>query len=124
MEKSLYERLGEEKGISQLVTDVLDIHMANPAVSPRFQILKEDAAHYKIIRQHSINFFCAGSGGPQTYSGKGMLGAHKAMNISEQEFLAVVDDVMEGMDKNNLGENEKKDVLAILYSLKEEVIRV
>ena len=96
------------------MTDVLDIHMSNPAVSPRFRILKEDPAHYKIIRQHSINFFCAGSGGPQVYTGKGMLGAHKAMNISEQEFLAVVDDVMEGMDRNQLGENEKKDVVAIL----------
>ena len=89
MEKSLYERLGEEKGITQLVTDVLDIHMANPTVSPRFKVLKEDKNHYQIIRQHSINFFCAGSGGPQAYKGKGMLGAHKAMNISEQEFLAV-----------------------------------
>lgn len=52
-----------------------------------------------------------------------MLGAHKAMNFSEQEFLDVVDDVMEGMDRNKLSENEKRDVLAILYSLKGEVIR-
>jgi len=53
-----------------------------------------------------------------------MVTTHKGMNISEQEFLAVIDDIMAAMDKNNLGEEEKKDVLAILYSLKEQVIRL
>ena len=31
--------------------------------------------------------FCAGSGEPETYSGKDMLITHKGMNISEQEFI-------------------------------------
>ena len=53
-----------------------------------------------------------------------MLATHRGMNISEQEFLAVVDDIMGAMDKNKVGEAEKKDVLAILYSLKSQVIRV
>ena len=30
------------------------------------------------------------------------------MNISEQEYLAVVDDIMEAMDNNNHGDDEKK----------------
>jgi hemoglobin len=38
--------------------------------------------------------------------------------------MAVVDDILAAMDKNNYGEEEKKDVLAILYSLKEGIIRV
>lgn len=46
------------------------------------------------------------------------------MNISEQEFLAVVDDILEGMCINNYEEVDKKDVLAILYSLKDSAIRV
>ena len=124
MKKTLYERLGEFEGITQLVDDVVDIHMDNPTVSPRFLPLKETPKVLTMIKQHTVNFFCAGSGGPQSYGGRDMMTTHKGMNISEQEFLGVIDDIMEAMDKNNLGEEEKKDVLAILYSLKEQVIRL
>ena len=86
----------------------------------RFANVK-DLEHAKRM---SVEFFCAGSGGPQTYTGRDMLATHQGMNISEQEFLAVVDDIMGAMDKNNVGEAEKKDVLAILYSLKGQIIRV
>lgn len=124
MNKTLYERLGKINGITQLVDDVVDIHMTNPSVSPRFLPLKEKPEQLSMIKQHTVNFFCAGSGGPQTYGGRDMVATHSGMNISEQEFLAVIDDIMEAMDKNNLGDDEKKDVLAILYSLKEQVIRL
>ncbi len=124
MKKTLYERLGEFEGITQLVDDVVDIHMSNPTVSPRFIPLLENSEQLTMIKHHTVNFFCAGSGGPQSYAGRDMATTHKGMNISEQEFLAVIDDIMAAMDKNNLGEEEKKDVLAILYSLKEQVIRL
>jgi hypothetical protein len=44
--------------------------------------------------------------------------------ISEQEFLAVTDDIMLAMDKNSIDADSKKDVLAIFYSLKGDIIRV
>jgi hemoglobin len=75
-------------------------------------------------KKMSVAFFCAGAGGPETYTGRDMLTAHRGMNISEQEFIAVVDDIMSAMDKNHMGENERKDVLAVLYSLKGDIIRV
>jgi hemoglobin len=69
-------------------------------------------------------FFGAGSGGPEAYVGKDMRTAHKGMNISEQEYLTVMDDIVGALDKNKMGEDTKKDVIAILYSLKGEIIRV
>ncbi len=45
-------------------------------------------------------------------------------NRREQEFIAVIDDILKAMDHNNLGEEEKQDMLAIGYSLKDEIIRV
>ncbi|MBP6759539.1 MAG: group 1 truncated hemoglobin [Flavobacterium sp.] len=124
MTKTLYERLGEVNGISKLVDDVVNLHMTNPQVSPRFIPYKDEPERLSIIKQHTINFFCAGAGGPQAYDGRDMTTTHKGMNISEQEYLAVVDDVLEAMNQNNLGDEEKKDVLAILYSLKGGIIRV
>ncbi len=53
-----------------------------------------------------------------------MVETHTGMNISEQEYLAVVDDIIGAMGSNHYTEEDKKDVLAILYSLKEGIIRV
>jgi len=120
MSNTLYEKLGGEEGISKLVDDAVDAHLGNPTVKARF----ENVADIDHAKRMSVEFFCAGSGGPQSYSGRDMLTAHKRMNISEQEFIAVVDDILGAMDKNQLSDDVKKDVLAILYSLKNEIISV
>ena len=120
MSKTLYERLGGKDGIKKLVDDAVDAHLNNPIVKTRFENTK-DIEHAKRM---SVEFFCAGSGGPETYTGRDMVTTHKGMNISEQEFIAVVDDIFLAMDKNDLGDDVKKDVLAVLYSLKSEIIRV
>ncbi|MFC2093058.1 group 1 truncated hemoglobin [Bacteroidota bacterium] len=120
MSKSLYERLGGVEVITKLVEDAADAHLNNPTVKTRF----ENAKDLEYAKRMTVEFFCAGSGGPETYTGKDMLTAHKGMNISEQEYLAVIDDIVFALDKNNVGEEENKDVLAILYSLKGQIIRV
>ena len=38
--------------------------------------------------------------------------------------MAVVDDILGAMDKNNLGEDEKKEILAYVWSIKGKVIRL
>ena len=107
-------------GIARLVDDVIDAHLANPIVKTRFQNIKDLDKTRKMARQ----FFGAGSGGPETYTGMDMPTAHKGMNISEQEYLAVTDDIVGAMEKNGLSEDTKKDVIAILYSLKGGIIRL
>lgn len=120
MTTTLYERLGGADGIAGLVDDVMAAHLANPIVKPRFENIEDMDRAKKMARE----FFSAGSGGPETYTGKDMLTAHKGMNISEQEYLAVTDDIVGAMEKHGLSEDTKKDVIAILYSLKGSIIRV
>lgn len=120
MDKTLYERLGGAKGIATIVDDLVARHLVNPALKTRFENIK-DLEHAK---QMAREFFSAGAGGPVTYTGKDMRTAHKGMNISEQEYLAVTDDIVGAMNKNGIEEDAKKDVIAILYSLKDQIIRV
>lgn len=120
MNKSLYQRLGGASGIAALVDDVMTAHRSNPIVKPRFENIKDvDRA-----KRMATEFFCAGSGGPETYTGKDMLSAHKGMNISEQEYLAVTDDIVGVMEHHGLSDDTRNDVIAILYSLKNHIIRV
>jgi hemoglobin len=120
MTATLYERLGGAQGIAGLVDDVIDAHLVNPVVKTRFENIKDLDHARKMARE----FFCAGAGGPEPYTGRDMLAAHKGMNISEQEYLAVTDDIVGAMEKNGISEDAKKDVIAILYSLKGSIIRV
>ena len=116
----LYERLGRREGITRITKDLMKIHLANPLVKTRYES-SEDLAR---VERRAVEFFCAGSGGPETYSGKDMLSTHRGMNISEQEFVSVVDDVMAALEKNDVDTPTRNDVLAILWSLKGDIVRV
>lgn len=120
MTQALYQRLGEADGIRNLVDDVMAAHLANPLIKTRFEGIKDLDRAKRMARE----FFGAGSGGPAPYTGKDMVAAHKGMNISEQEYLAATDDILGAMDKHKYDDETKKDVLAIIYSLKDHIMRV
>lgn len=122
--KSLYERLGAIEGITRIVDDIVENHMTNPVINARFLPLKDHPEHFTEVRQHLINFLAAGSGGPEQYAGKDMLTSHKGMNISQGEYMHVIDDIMKALNKNSIDEETQKDVLAIAYSLKGEIAGV
>ena len=120
MAVTLYQRLGGAAGIACLVDDVITAHLNNPIVKTRFENIRDMERAKRMARE----FFGAGSGGPDPYTGKNMLAAHKGMNISEQEYLAVMDDIVNALTRHNVDAESKVEVIAILYSLKESIIRV
>lgn len=122
MTKTLFERLGGRNGISNIVDDTVENHMNNPSVNARFLPLKDRPEHLAIIKQHTIDFFSMGSGGPAAYKGKDMVSAHTGMNISPAEYMHVIDDIFAALNKNGIDEDSKKDVLSVLWSLKGMII--
>lgn len=122
MEKTLFERLGGAEGISSIVDDVVDAHMNNVSISSRFLPYKEQPERLAVIKKHTVDFFSAGSGGPVTYTGRDMPSTHKGMNISSAEYLCAMDDIMNVLEKHKIDEDSKKDVLSVLWSLKEMII--
>lgn len=87
-------------------------------MNARFLPFKDKPEELAIIKNHTVDFFSAGSGGPALYSGKDMATAHTGMNISPSEYMHVIDDIFAALDKNKINEDTKKDVLSILWSLK------
>ena len=119
MTASLYERLGGTEGITQIASDLTEIHLGNPRIAPRYA--NSDVAK---VKNGVATFFIAGTGGPDNYQGKDMLATHKGMNIDSDEFIAVLDDALEALEKNNVGQREKEEVLYILYGMKSDVVFV
>lgn len=118
-ESTLYVRLGGQEGIAAIVDDIWDNHVSNPAIQQRYA-----ASDPENVKRLVREFFGAGIGGPETYTGDDMLTAHKGMNISDKEFVAVVDDVLSALDKNSVGQKERDEVLCILYSMKGDIVHV
>ena len=119
---TLYERLGGTPGITSIVDDVIEAHMNNAAISARFKPYLDHPERLEKIRQHTIDFFTAGSGGSIEYHGRDMQTAHQGMNISAAEYMHVIDDIMKVLEKHHIDDESKKDVLAIVWSLKEKII--
>ena len=116
---SLYERLGGTDGIVAIANDLVDFHLGNPRIAPRYA--DSDLA---AVKNAAATFFIVGTGGPSVYEGKDMLTAHRGMNIDDAEFVAVLDDAMAALDKNGIGQREKEEVLFILYGMKAEIVHV
>lgn len=121
---SLYDRLGRDEGISRLVDDIVEAHMNNPAIQSRFLPYRSDARKLETVKQHLRAFLAAGTGGPGQYEGRSMPEAHRGMNISEYEYMAALDDILDALRKNDIDEASQKDILAIAYSLKNEIMHV
>jgi hemoglobin len=122
MSAILFERLGGAIGITAIVDDVVLAHMNNPAISARFLPYTEEPERLALIKKHTIDFFSAGSGGQVDYTGRDMPTTHKGMNISPAEYMYVIDDIMTVLDNHKKDDETKKDVLAILWSLKGLII--
>jgi hemoglobin len=117
---SLYERLGQRAGIDRIVRDVIAAHLANPLIKSRYEGVKDMERLHRV----SVEFFCAGAGGPEPYTGRDMVSSHKGMNASEQELLAVIDDIVGVLEKHKIDPQTRSDVVGILYSLKSQIVRV
>ncbi len=121
---SLFERLGGSSGINALVDDIVALHMENPTIRARFRPYLETPDKLAATKKHLCAFLEAGSGGAAQYTGRTMPDAHRGMNINEAEYIAATDDIMTALRKHRIDEQTQKDVLAIAYSLKGDILHV
>jgi hemoglobin len=121
---SLFERLGGSSGIDTLVEDIVALHMENPVIRARFRPYLETPDKLAVTKKHLCAFLEAGSGGTAQYTGRSMQATHRGMNISAAEYMAATDDILTALRKHRIDEQTQKDVLAIAYSLKGDILHL
>ncbi len=119
MPESLYERLGGAENVKKIAHNLVDNHWNNPVISTRFANIDKNK-----LKMYADTFITSGTGGPNVYEGRDMLSAHKGMNISAAEFIAVLDDAMKALCDNGVGQPEQEEMLFILYSMRADIILV
>jgi hemoglobin len=133
-EQSLYDRLGGVFAIAAVVNDFSDAIIRNPKVgelSPNPQL--REWSTRTIGRLPGLKFMrtlwvCSVAGGPFEYSptvpGHDVLGleeAHRRLRITPEEFDEVAGELSRSLDKFEVPEREKGEVLAAFAAHKGEV---
>ena len=116
----LYKRLGGREGIAIVVGDFVTIMAADPRVNARFRSLKPP--EIEKLKSNLSDQICDATGGPCSYLGRDMKAAHKGMEITEAEWNATVENLGKALEKNKVGTEEQKELVAALGPLKPEVV--
>ncbi len=114
---SLYERLGGLPAITAVVDDFIGRLKTDPVVRDRFEALNVPRFREKLIEQVGEV-----SGGPQRYTGIDMLTLHTGMDITEEEFNAVVGDLTASLNAFRVPEREQGETLAAIGQLKDQIV--
>lgn len=134
---SLFDRLGGEAGISNIVADFLPRAMQDPRVnwdrkgvtqgglsfhhgkSETWNPTPQNVTH---LETHMVQFLALATGGPAHYEGKEIQSGHASMHISNPEFDAAIGDLKASLDKMKVPNSEQKELLAIVESTRPQIV--
>jgi len=116
-ERSLYERLGGRDGINAVVNEAVINIAADARINQRFK--NAGAAD---LNKNLVDLICERSGGPCVYTGHDMSAAHEGMQIRDDEFDALVEDLVKSMDTFKVPAREKGEAVALLAKMKNAIV--
>jgi hemoglobin len=134
---ALFDRLGGQAGISNLVADFLPRVMDDPRVNwarkdvtqggfsvhySRSVTWPETPANVAQLQEHLVQFIALATGGPSKYQGKEIRSTHADMHIANDEFDAAVGDLKVSLDRLQIANTEQKELLAIVESTRPEIV--
>jgi hemoglobin len=120
---SLYDRLGGVYNIASVVDDLIDRIMVDPRLNANPRV---DEAHHRVsaagFKYFVTEMLCEAAGGPQRYSGRPMGDSHRHLVITEEEWLAFMDDLQQTLDKFGVPQPEQSEIKAIVESTHEAIV--
>lgn len=120
-ERSLYIRLGGYDAIAAVVDDFFGRLIKDPQFSGRF-FTGHSTDAFRKVRQLTVDFTCAGTGGPCFYTGRDMRTTHAGLGITENDWDASVKHFVATLDKFKVPQKEQTDLLNIISSLKGDIV--
>jgi hemoglobin len=136
---ALFDRLGGEPGISNIVADFLPRVLNDPRVNwerkgvveKRFSFRRNNGDRVlwtatpesvAVLEAHLVQFLALATGGPARYDGKDIKSTHDAMRITNPEFDAVIGDLKASLDRLQIPNKEQKELLAIVESTRPQIV--
>lgn len=115
--ETLYEQLGGESGIANIVDNFINEISFDPVIFKHFAETDQ-----KRFRTKQIEHLCEISDGPCQYTGDSMQASHQKMNITESEFNRIVDLLINAMNKAKVPHTAQNRLLARLKDMRKDII--
>jgi hemoglobin len=120
---SLYDRLGGIYNIAPVVDDRIDRVMSAPRLNANPRV---DEAHHRVsaagFKYFVTELVCREAGGPQTYSGRSMSDSHRHLMITDEEWLAFMDDLQQALDRFGVPQPKQEELKAKVESTRESIV--
>lgn len=114
----LYDRLGGEAAIEQVVTEFYDRVLADDTVSRYFAGIDMTRQ-----REHMKTFIVFAAGGEKHYTGKSMRMAHEHLGITSAHFDTVLHHMRSALLHCGVGEELIQELSQKIIPLKSEITR-
>jgi hemoglobin len=115
--KTLFERLGGTPAITAVCDEFVNRTTTDPRIKYRF-INTDPASLERLLTE----FVSQATGGPVTYTGRDMTTSHAGMELVDEEFTALVEDLVAALDKFKVPDREKAELLGALGPLKPQIV--
>jgi hemoglobin len=119
MAQTLYDRLGGGNAVVAVVDDFVARCAADSRINPKFA--RTDVARLKAMLVDQVT---GATGGPGTYTGRGMRETHDGMGVTAGEFDALVADLVATLKQFNVPDAEQQELLGILGPLRSDIVEV
>jgi hemoglobin len=120
---SLYDRLGGIYSIATVVDDFIDRIMVDDRLNANPRV---DEAHHRVLpagfKYLVTEQVGEAAGGPQRYTGRSMGDTHRDLLITAEEWEAFIDDFNQSLDKFQVPQQERSELLAIIDSTKAAIV--
>jgi len=117
MSESLYAAIGGQKAVDAVVRDFYQMVLYDEQLRGYF-----DETDMESLRTHQMEFLSMVVGGPTDYSGTDMREAHATLDISQADFIVLVDYLEKALTQNGVSETQTAEIISAVASYEDAVL--
>jgi len=115
---TLYQQFGERPGIEALVEDLLARILEDPRINAGFADVDLVNLNDRLVEQ-----ICVELDGPCTYTGRSMAESHATLAVTEADFNALVEDLVDAMEARGIPRRAQNRLLRRLAPMHGDIVR-
>jgi hemoglobin len=115
-QQTLFERVGGEQAISDLIHDFYDRVLADLELKPFFKDVSVDK-----LRRMQREFFSAALDGPISYTGRPLSHVHHGRGITKHHLALYIGHLIDTLQGHGINDQDVQEIIARINTYAEEI---